>query len=44
MRTSTHDVRRWSALLAASIGVVLYKRAEPLLDRWAREERADGEG
>jgi hypothetical protein len=34
----------WSALLAASIGVLLYKCAEPLLDRWAREERADGEG
>lgn len=34
----------WSALLAASIGVLLYKCAEPLLDRWAREEGADGEG
>lgn len=34
----------WSALLAASIGVLLYKCAEPLLDRWAREERVEGEG
>jgi hypothetical protein len=36
--------RGWSALLAASIGSCLYKCAEPLLDRWARKERAYGEG
>ncbi|WIB16632.1 hypothetical protein DEJ34_05760 [Curtobacterium sp. MCPF17_050] len=34
----------WSALLAASIGALLFKCAEPLLDRWAREERGDGGG
>jgi hypothetical protein len=33
----------WSTLLAASIGVVFYKAAEPLLDRWARADRR-GEG
>ena len=32
----------WSTLLAASIGVVLYKAAEPLLDRWARADRRAG--
>jgi nitric oxide reductase large subunit len=34
----------WSALLAASIGVVLFKCAEPVLDRWASEEGTDADG
>jgi hypothetical protein len=33
----------WSALLATSIGSVLYKCVEPLLDRWDRSERAVGD-
>ena len=31
----------WSTLLAASIGVVLYKAAEPLFDRWDRADRRE---
>ena len=34
----------WSALLAAGIGGVLLKCAEPVLDRWARKNGEDAEG
>jgi hypothetical protein len=36
-------VEGWSASLATSIGSVLYKCVEPLLDRWDRSEPAVGE-
>jgi nitric oxide reductase large subunit len=33
----------WSALLAASLGEVLYRCTEPLVDRWARKDRENAE-